>query len=206
MKSNFYINILIYGFIKVIVSTGARKIDNSSHGYWGNRFILSAIIQGAVITILTLIIVGFQLTISNINIIQYLSLTFDGPSKWFFLGYIFYLILIVAIAVTAVFYLHLEIHLGKKITRLKSILAGIHLLGMNIGGAGTTIVMIYAGLAGSGIFDIVLNGTTSGASNINSNVDIMVQFIVPISGFACLLSIGVVSGGLTYIMTFFQKS
>ncbi|MGZ5548483.1 MAG: hypothetical protein ACXWFZ_11095 [Nitrososphaeraceae archaeon] len=33
---------------------------------------------------------------------------------------------------------------------------------MNIGGAGTTIVMIYAGLSGSGILDIVLNGTTSG--------------------------------------------
>jgi hypothetical protein len=188
------------------VSTATRKIDNSQ-GCWGNRFILSAIIQGAVITILTLIIVGFQLTISNINIIQYLSLTFDGPSKWFFLGYIFYLILIVAIAVTAVFYIHLEIHMGKKITGLKSVLAGIHLFGMNIGGAGTTIVMIYSGLAGSGILDIVLKGITSGqSSTINSNVDIMVQFIVPISGFAGLLSIGVISGGLTYIMTFFQKS
>ena len=188
------------------MSTETRKIGNSQ-GYWGNRFILSAIIQGAVITILTLIIVGFQLTISNINIIQYLSLTFDGPSKWFFLGYILYLILIVAIAVTAVFYLHLEIHMGKKITGLKSVLAGIHLLGMNIGGAGTTIVMIYAGLAGSGILDIVLKGTTSGlGSTINSNVDIMVQFILPIAGFAGLLSIGVISGGLTYIMTFFQKT
>jgi hypothetical protein len=132
-------------------------------------------------------------------------LTFDGPSKWFFLGYIFYLILIVAIAVTAVFYLHLEIHMGKKITGIKSVLAGIHLLGMNIGGAGTTIVMIYAGLTGSGILDVVLYGTTLGTSstiNINSNVDIMVQFIVPISGFAGLLSIGVISGGLTYILTF----
>jgi len=189
------------------VSTGHRKIDNSSQGYWGNRFILSAIIQGAVITILTLIIIGFQLTISNINIIQYLSLTFDGPSKWFFLGYIFYLILIVAIAVTAVFYIHLEIHMRKKITGIKSVLAGIHLLGMNIGGAGTTIVMIYAGLAGSGILDVILNGTTLGTSpSLNSNVDIMVQFIVPISVFAGLLSIGVISGGLTYILTFFKKS
>jgi hypothetical protein len=188
------------------VPTEPRKIDNSSQGYWGNKFILSAIIQGAVITILTLIIIGFQITISNINIIQYLSLTFDGPSKWFFLGYMFYLILIVAIAVTAVFYIHLEIHMGKKIIRFKSILAGIHLLGMNIGGAGTTIIMIYAGLAGSGILDVVLNGTTLGTSTINSNVDIMVQFIVPISGFAGLLSIGVISGGLTYILTFFKRS
>ena len=191
----------------------SNRVDSTSkkryfhHGYLGNRFILSAIIQGAVITILTLIIVGFQLTISNINIIQYLSLTFDGPSKWFFLGYIFYLILIVAIAVTAVFYIHLEIHQGKKIRGLKSVLAGIHLFGMNMGGAGTTIVMIYSGLAGAGILDIVIKGIMSGqSSTINSNADILVQFIVPISGFAGLLSIGVISGGLTYIMTFFQKS
>ena len=40
----------------------------------------------------------------------------------------------------------------------------------------------------------------------NSNVDIMVQFILPISGFTGLLSIGVISGGLTYIINFFQKS
>ena len=81
------------------------------------------------------------------------------------------------------------------------------LLGMNIGGAGTTIVMIYAGITGSGILDMVLNGITSGQSSpINSNVDIMVQFILPISGFAGLLSIGVISEGLTCIINFFQKS
>lgn len=33
------------------------------------------------------------------NIIQFLSLSFEGPAKWFFLGYIFYMILVVAIAV-----------------------------------------------------------------------------------------------------------
>jgi hypothetical protein len=100
----------------------------------------------------------------------------------------------------------LKIILVRKITGLKSVLAGIHLLGMNIGGAGTTIVMIYAGLAGSGILDMVLNGITSRQSSpINSNVYILVQIILPISGFAGLLSIGVISGGLTYIITF-QKS
>ncbi|HEX2304749.1 MAG TPA: hypothetical protein VHH33_00530, partial [Nitrososphaeraceae archaeon] len=100
---------------KVIVPTEPRKIDISSQGYWGNIFILSAIIQGAVITILTLIIIGFQITISNINIIQYLSLTFDGPSKWFFLGYIFYLILIVAIAVLQYFIFILKFTWGRKL-------------------------------------------------------------------------------------------
>ena len=52
---------------------------------------------------------------------------------------------------------------------------------MKIGAAGTTIV-----------------GITSGQSSpINSTVDIVIQFILPISGFAGWLSIGVISGGLT---------
>ncbi|CAN5818670.1 hypothetical protein BH23THE1_BH23THE1_30370 [soil metagenome] len=46
--------------------------------------------------------------------IQFLLLSFDDPAKWFFLGIIFYLVFIVAIAVTAVFYIQLEINLTKK--------------------------------------------------------------------------------------------
>ena len=46
------------------------------------------------------------------------------------------------------FYLHLEIHMGKKNSGLKTVLAGIHLVGMNIGEAGTTLVIIYTGLDG----------------------------------------------------------
>ena len=111
---------------------------------WGNRFIISAIIQGAIITGLTLLIVAIQLLFSStINIIQFLSLSFEGPAKWFFLGYIFYLILVVAIAVTAVFYNHLEINMNKRIRRFRVMLAWIHLIGMNVGGTTITLTMIY---------------------------------------------------------------
>ena len=111
----------------------------SIHGVWSNRFIISAIIQGAIITGLTISIVSIQLLFSSkINIIQFLSLSFEGPAKWFFLGYIFYMILVVAIAVTATFYHHLEIDMKKSIRGFKSALAWIHLVGMNVGGAGIT--------------------------------------------------------------------
>ena len=124
----------------------------SIYGVWSNRFIISAIIQGAIITGLTILIVSIQLLFSSkINIIQFLSLSFEGPAKWFFLGYIFYMILVVAIAVTATFYHHLEIDMRKSIRGFKSVLAWIHLVGMNVGGAATTLTMIFAGLIGSGI-------------------------------------------------------
>ena len=182
----------------------------SSHGVWGNRFIISAIIQGAIITGLTISIVSIQILFSSkINIIQFLSLSFEGPAKWFFLGYIFYMILVVAIAVTATFYHHLEVDMRKSIHGFKSVLAWIHLVGMNVGGAATTLTMIFAGLIGSGILSVITSGargTSSSVSQLQPNVGVMVLFIPPISAFAGLLSIGVISVGVTYITTYLQKS
>jgi hypothetical protein len=174
---------------------------------WGNRFIISAIIQGAIITGFTIVIVSIQILFSSsINIIQFLSLSFEGPAKWFFLGYIFYMILVVAIAVTAVFYNHLEINMGKKIRGFKSVLAWIHLIGMNIGGTALTMTMIFAGLIGSGILGVITSdGSASAVSQLRPNVAIMVQFITPIAAFAGILSIGVISGGITYILTYLQR-
>jgi hypothetical protein len=94
-----------------------------------------------------LITVAFQLSTTDVDIIQFLSLSFEGPAKGFFIGIILYMILIVAIAVTAVFYNHLKINLKRRFSKVSSALAWIHLLGMNIGGPGAIILMIFAGLA-----------------------------------------------------------
>src|SRR5207253_9423993 len=143
---------------------------------------------------------------SGTNIIQFLSLSFEGPAKWFFLGYIFYLILVVAIAVTAVFYNHLEINMGKRIRRFKTILAWIHLIGMNVGGTAITLTMIFAGLIGSGIFSVITNGGSSLAvTKLTANPSVMIQFIPPIAAFAGLLRLGVIAGGITYIATYLER-
>jgi hypothetical protein len=103
------------------------------------------------------------------------------------------MILVVAIAVTATFYHHLEIDMRKSIRG---------------GGAATTLTMIFAGLIGSGIFSVITSGpgASSSGSQLQPNIGVMVQFIPPISAFAGLLSIGVISGGITYITTYLQKS
>jgi len=119
------------------------------------------------------------------------------------------MILVVAIAVTATFYHHLEIDMRKSIRGFKSVLAWIHLVGMNVGGAATTLTMIFAGLIGSGILSVITSGagtSSSSVSQLQPNVGVMVQFIPPISAFAGLLNIGVISGGVTYITTYLQKS
>jgi hypothetical protein len=179
----------------------ATDVQGSAKSAWSNRFIIAAIVQGAIITGLTLVIVSAQILTSGVNVIQFLSLSFEGPAKWFFLGYIFYLILVVAIAVTAVFYNHLEVGMGRQIRGFRSVLAWMHIIGMNVGGAATTIAMIFAGLAGSGILGVIQGGSDS----LQPNIAIMEQFINPIAAFAGLLSIGVLAGGVTYITTYLQK-
>ena len=139
--------------------------DKNLRTKWGNRFIIAGIIQGGIMTGMALVTVAFQLLTTDVDIIQFLSLSFEGPAKWFFIGIILYLILIVAIAVTAVFYNHLEINLKRRFSKISSVLAWIHLLGMNIGGPGATILMILAGLAGSGVLSLFIEGKLGNPNN-----------------------------------------
>ena len=173
----------------------------TSISVWSGRFIIAAIVQGAVITGLTLAFVAAQMLTSGINIIEFLSLSFEGPAKWIFLGYIFYMIMVVAIAATAVFYNHLEVGMGRQIKGFRSVLAWIHLVGMNVGGAATTIIMIFAGLAGSGVLGIIVGGSDT----LQENTAITDQFIAPIATFTGVLSIGVISGGLAFVMSYLRK-
>src|ERR687898_1787521 len=180
--------------------TGNNNSDDNSNGLktkWGNRFIIAAIIQGGIITGMALVTVAFQLLTRDVDIIQFLSLSFEGPAKWFFIGIILYLILVVAIATTAVFYNHLEINLKRKFSKVSNIFAWIHLFGMNIGGAGTTILMIFAGLAGSGVLSLFVEGKLG-----NQDVVIMNSFIPFIAFFIVVLSIGVICGGAAYLIAY----
>jgi hypothetical protein len=167
---------------------------------WGNRFIAAAIIQGGIMTSMALSMVGSQFVLANkLNVIQFLSLSFEGPAKWFFLGIMFYLIFIVAIAVTAVFYIHLEVNLKRKISGMLNALAWVHLVGMNIGGPLATILMIFAGLSGSGIISIFTEGQVG-----PQNVEVLNTLVTPIAFSIGILSIGVICGGLTYTLTYIK--
>lgn len=169
---------------------------------WGSRFIIAAIVQGGIITFLSLSMVGIQMIFAkDVNMIQFLSLSFEGPAKWFFIGLMLYLIITVAIAVTAVFYNHLEVNMRKKITGKINILVWIHLVGMNVGGLGTTLSMIFAGLAGSGAMDLLSTGQIG-----KVNLAIMDSFIPPIATFIGILAIGVLCGGLAYAVSYLRKS
>jgi hypothetical protein len=176
--------------------------EETASSLWTNRFLKSAIVQGSIVTGLAIIFVLGQMLYSSsaLNIIQFLSLSFEGPAKWLFLGYILYIILAVAIATTALFYNHFEVNMHKSIRGYKSVLAWVHLIGMNIGGACVTIAMIFAGLIGSGIFTVVASGGVT--VQLKPNTEAMAQFILPVSLFAAVLVIGTIAGGIVFITNY----
>jgi hypothetical protein len=184
-------------------SITVRRREETGGSIWSNRFLKSAIVQGSIVTGLAIIFVLGQMLYSSsaLNIIQFLSLSFEGPAKWLFLGYMLYIILAVAIATTALFYNHFEVNLHRSIRGYRSLLAWVHLIGMNAGGACVTITMIVAGLIGSGVLAVVASG--SGATQLKPNTEVMVQFILPISVFAAALVTGVLAGGIVFITNYF---
>jgi hypothetical protein len=183
-----------------------RRREEAAMSVWSNRFLKSAIVQGSIVTGLAIIFVLGQMLYSSsaLNIIQFLSLSFEGPAKWLFLGYILYIILAVAIATTALFYNHFEVNMHKGIRGYRSLFAWVHLIGMNIGGACVTITMIFAGVVGSGILAVIASGGI--ATQLKPNTEAMAQFILPIAAFATVLVVGAIAGGIVFITNYFGEN
>jgi hypothetical protein len=112
------------------------------------------------------------------------------------------LILITLISMTATFYNHLEKNLRLKIRGVKSLLAWVNLIGVNVGGAVVAITLIYAGLVGSGIFDLIITGND--AATLKENPTVMNEFVIPIVVSVNILIVGVIVGSVLYFASYFQ--
>jgi hypothetical protein len=74
------------------------------------------------------------------------------------------------------------------------------LLGMNIGGATVTLTIASAGLIGSGVIGTIISG--GNIAELKPNTQIMEQFIISISIFSAALVIGLIAGGLTFLLNY----
>jgi len=104
----------------------------------------------------------------------------------------------------SLFYHHVEVVMGKMYNGGAKTLAWIHLVLMNVGVAGATWTMIYAGYLGG----VELWPTSQGGLgwSMDQVAEQVVTKYVPIVGLMLVLTcIGVLAGGIGFIITYRKK-
>jgi hypothetical protein len=174
---------------------------------WASRFIGAAIVQGAIATLITLYIVIGQVFFLKPEPSRVIA--FGSAGMWFTMGYVTYLIVgVMGVAVTALFYHYIESVLGKPYTGLADKLAWAHLVLMNIGVIGATGLMMLGGyLGGASMLPPEVGGKGWNPGQVHTNVFYSIPMGYPfwITVFIILLALGVLLGGLGYVIRWRSK-
>ena len=182
-------------------------MENASVGHaikskWAGRFIWAAIIEGLFATVATILVLDpLQYITGNAD---YYSparvIASNGAGTWFFTGYISFLVVgVVAMAVTAIFYLYIEGIQGKVYKGFTNMLAWGHLILMNVGVAGSMFLMMYGGYL-AGWASAPASGGGEGLSAGQIHVQILGSLTEPIGGLILLAAVGAILGGLGYLI------
>ena len=185
-----------------------RENNNKNHDNnnlpipWTNRFIYAAIIQGAIIVGLTIFLVFSQISFLKPEISRVIAAW--GAGTWFTFGYIMYVVGVIGVAVSALFYYYLEKVLAKPYNkRLNKLLAWIHLFLMNIGTTSAMGLLMYAGyIGGAAMLPQNVGGKGFNAGQAH---EILAPFIEPISFAIMILLLGIITGGLGFLLTYNRK-
>lgn len=181
---------------------GTKKKMEATHGKWAGRFIWAAVIQGLIMTVVTIWILDPpQYFTGKTNYFSPAMVIASGSGgTWFFTGYISYMVVgVVAVAVTAIFYFYLEGIQGKVYKGFSNILAWCHLIFMNIGVAGSMLIMMWGGYNAGYALAATQEGGL-GETPLQVHLTILGQTVDPIGGLILLACIGAMLGGVGYII------
>ncbi len=165
---------------------------------WANRFVIAAIIQGALAAALTsyLLYEGVWGVPAASRIVAA-----GGAGMWLTVGYLVYIPLgPIAAAVTAQFYQHIETIQQKPYRGLSNVLAWGHIVLMNVGVVGATWLMMNAGYRG-GAAAIPTSQGGLGWTGLQVHTDIMQYYPPYIAVFIAIAIVGALAGGLGYVLT-----
>ncbi|HEV2138088.1 MAG TPA: hypothetical protein VGR53_04550 [Nitrososphaerales archaeon] len=171
-------------------------------GKWAGRFIWASVAEGLAATIITILILDPLQYFTGKS--DYYSaarvIAGNGGGTWFFTGYISFLVVgVIATAVTAVFYFYIEGVLGKVYKGLTNYLAWGHLVFMSVGVAGAMFLMMWGGyMAGWAATPATSGG--GGLTSLQIHEQILGQLPTPIGAFILLAAVGVLLGGLGYLV------
>lgn len=182
-------------------ATGASQRLPEVQGKWAGRFIWAAVIQGLIALVVTLLIVE---PVSIFNISWYYSpskvIAGGGAGTWMFTGYILYLVVgVIAVAVTAIFYFYFEGIMGKLYHGATNYLAWGHYVLLNVGVAGSMLLMIWGGYRAG----VAAASTASGGlgwTTLEIHENILGPLVNPIGALVVIAALGALLGGLGFIM------
>ena len=169
---------------------------------WAGRFIWAAVIEGIFAVVATVLILDPLQYLTGVT--YYYSpamvIASNGAGTWFFTGYISFLVVgVVAMAVTAIFYLYIEGIQGRPYKGLTNALAWAHLLLMNVGVAGSMFLMMWGGyLAGWASAPVSRGG--EGLTSEQIHVQILGHLTDPIGALILVAALGALLGGLGYLI------
>jgi hypothetical protein len=150
-----------------------------------SRFIWAAIAQGFFAVLWTLFCVNpwYQWFGS----VAPTRLFAEGSAgSWFELGYVLYII--IAIAVTGLFYYYIEDIQGKLYSGYANILAWLHYILMNVGVAAASWSLMYAGYIGGSY--LATYGTTNGTAITYAHVHYLEPWVNPIGYMVGIAALG----------------
>lgn len=175
--------------------------DMIRKGRWSSRFIWAAIVQGALAVIWTIPIV-----LPTVSPPVSMVMASGGAGTWFTVGYLSYITVgVIGVAVTALFYHHIEIDLNKPYSGTLNYLAWAHLILMNIGVIAATWLMMYGGyMGGSAMLPVTRGGLGQNAEYVHEHI--LGGLVAPIGYSITIAILGVLSGGLGYVLSYMRKA
>jgi hypothetical protein len=173
----------------------------SGGGKWAGRWVWAAVLQGAIVAAITFLIVE-PLSIFNIN--WYFSpskvIAGGGGGTWMFTGYVLYLIVgVIGVAGTAMLYFYIEGFRGRVYHGLANYFAWGQYVLMNVGVAGSMILMIWGGYM-AGYAGAAVSSGGLGYNNGQIHVAYLGQLVEPIGLLVCLAVLGAVLGGVGFVL------
>jgi hypothetical protein len=175
-----------------------------SYSKWSGRFTWAAIIQGALVALLTAMLAAFSVGMETPR--ELVEMMLAQPAIGFselaaLAGLGLYLVVgVIGTGLTAQFYHHFEVRLRKPyMGSISNGLAWVHLVLMNVGIAAASMLMIYAGYLG----DIAVSSIEFGGFGMTieqAAEQILNPFITPVAALLLVTVVGAVAGGAGFII------
>jgi hypothetical protein len=180
-----------------------------SYSKWSGRFTWAAIIQGAIVSLLTAMLAAFSVGMEYPR--KLVEMMVAQPAIGFsevaaLAGLGLYLVMgVIGTGLTAQFYHHFEVRAGKPyIGFLSNGLAWVHLVLTNVGVTVASIMMVYAGYLG----DLAVSSREFGGFEMSieqAAEQILNPFIAPVAAMLLIMVTGEVVGGAGFIINYSSR-